>query len=272
MRFKRRGLYLLIEQCGVAVLDAQAPLRVHHAAFGLDHFGVEGQIGQSIALELQHQLERRARKPILVDRHVLGRIGVVRTALCFHQSVELALGTSLRAVEHHVLEEMRQAGLATALVAAARPHPDVQSDIRDVVVRPDDQRQAIAESVRMHACRGGRKCVRRRAAQHRRIRYDPRSGGPLLRSQIVAGHGATVELSPCDFNVAGMKSTLIHSALLKKPGTAQKKAPLAFEGRGAKKANTGERCSQRLGENLTGRLKQSSYQSHKIHMDHGLME
>ncbi len=163
MREKRGGLDLLIEQRGVAVLYAQAALGVHDLALVLHHLGIEGQIGDAIALEFEHQLERRAREPVLIDRDVLGSVGVVAAALRFQQPIELPLRAVGGAVEHHVFEEMRQSTGTGALVPAADPDPVVERHIRDVVVGPDDDLQSVGQGARLHLVGGtgeGSRCAR----------------------------------------------------------------------------------------------------------------
>jgi hypothetical protein len=175
------GLHLLVEQCRIAVLDAQPPLRVDHLALVLDHGRLEGQIGDAVALELEHQLQCRTREPVLVHRDVLGGVGIVAAALGFHEPVELALCAAARAVEHHVLEKMRQTGPARTLIAAAHAHPVVQRDARDVVVGPDHELQSVGEPHAAHVLDGIGKRARPRGDRGRAFR-------PFQTAQIFAGH------------------------------------------------------------------------------------
>ena len=150
MRDEGRGLHLLDEKAFVAVLDAQAALGIDDAALALDDLRVEGQVRDPVGLEVEHQVERAARNPVLVHGDVVAGERVVRTALRFHEPVEFAGLTLARAVEHHVLEEMREAGDAGHFVAAADAHPVVERDVRDVAVRPDDDLHAVRERGRTH--------------------------------------------------------------------------------------------------------------------------
>ncbi|GLZ14401.1 hypothetical protein Acsp04_46360 [Actinomadura sp. NBRC 104425] len=61
----------------------------------------------------------------------------------------LALGDVGRALEHQVLEEVRQAGAPGLLVPRAHPVPDVHGGQRYDVVLADHHAQAIAERVLM---------------------------------------------------------------------------------------------------------------------------
>ena len=100
-----------------------------------------------------------AREPVLVHGDVVAGEGVVRAALRLHQPVEVARLPARGAVEHHVLEEMREPGDARRLVAAARTHPVVERHVRNVVHRPDDDLHAVRERARCECSRGR---VRRR--------------------------------------------------------------------------------------------------------------
>ena len=63
------------------------------------------------------------------------------------QAVELRVGRVLRAHEHQVLEEVREARASDLLVA--RPHvvPDVRGHRGDGAVLVDDEREAVGEGV-----------------------------------------------------------------------------------------------------------------------------
>ena len=74
-------------------------------------------------------------------------VGVVAAAVLLHLDVELLGAVLLRAVEHHVLEEVRQAGCAGALVARADPEEEVQRDVGDVVVLLDQDLHAVGQGV-----------------------------------------------------------------------------------------------------------------------------
>ena len=76
---------------------------------------------------------------------------VVGAAGGLHGAVEFARRTRRRAVEHHVLEIVRDAGDARVLVAAAHPVEGVEGHIGDVVVGPDDDLQTIVQRARDHA-------------------------------------------------------------------------------------------------------------------------
>ncbi len=145
MRDERGRLHLLGEMAVIVVVHAEPPFGRDDAALALDDFRIEREMGDAIGLELEDQLQRIARKPVLINGDVVAGEGVVRAALRFHEPVEVARLTARGAVEHHVLEEVREAGDARRLVAAARAHPVVERDVGDVAHRPDDDLHAVGE-------------------------------------------------------------------------------------------------------------------------------
>ena len=172
MRHERSGLHLLAEQPLVVVLDAQPPLGGDHAAFAFDDLRHEREIGDAVGFEIEHQIEGAARKPVLVDGDVVAREGVVGASLGFHQAVELPRLPAGRAVEHHVLEEVRESRDAGRFVAAAGAHPVVEGDVRDVVHRPDDDSESVGKPQRAHRiaarrCGSGRGGGRGQGAKRR---------------------------------------------------------------------------------------------------------
>ncbi len=110
MRDEGCGLHLFTEECRIAVLDAQPALGIDHFTFALDDLRVERQSRQTVALQIERQLERRARKRILVHRDVLSGVRVIASAMALQQPIEFPLRAARGAVEHHVLEEMGQTG------------------------------------------------------------------------------------------------------------------------------------------------------------------
>ncbi len=109
MREIRSRLHLLLQPPDETVVDAQPPLGMHDAALALDHLRIEREVAQPIGFDFEHGRERRARQPVLIHGHVVGSERVVTRAVRFEHAVELALRPRRRAVEHHVLEEVREA-------------------------------------------------------------------------------------------------------------------------------------------------------------------
>jgi len=72
--------------------------------------------------QYQKSAPARPRKPVLIHGHVPRRVRVIRTAIRLHRFVELSGAIFLRAVEHHVLEKMRQPRRPRPLVGANLPY------------------------------------------------------------------------------------------------------------------------------------------------------
>ena len=131
MREKRGRLHLLLQAAEMTVIDAQPPLGMDDAALALDDLRIEGQIAQAVGFEFEHRFERGAREPVLIHGDVARGEGVVARAVRFERAIELARRARARAVEHHVLEEMREPRDARHFVAAADAHPVVERDVRE---------------------------------------------------------------------------------------------------------------------------------------------
>ena len=147
---ERGRLHLLAQESRVVIFYPQATLGSYDAALALDDFRHKSEVRHAIGLELEHQIQRAVRKPILVDRDVVARECIVGAALRLHQAIELARLAAGRAVEHHVLEEMCEPGDARRLVAASGAHPVIERHVRDVVHRPDDHFHAVRQRRRPH--------------------------------------------------------------------------------------------------------------------------
>ena len=105
------------------------------------------QVAHPVGLHPEDGVERR-------DRHVLEVVGPVLAGGAVQigradplEDLEVVVVEVLRAVEHQVLEEVREAGLARPLVLGADVVPDVHGDDRRLVVLVDDERQAVGEHV-----------------------------------------------------------------------------------------------------------------------------
>src|SRR5262249_34126847 len=68
-------------------------------------------------------------------------------AVGLHHHVELLRAVFLRPVEHHVLEEMRQAGRAGTLVARTDSVKDVKRHVRNRMILFDDDLHPVLERV-----------------------------------------------------------------------------------------------------------------------------
>ena len=130
-----------------AVLVALTPLVLHHVALPVDALGrhrVE-QVGHAIRLEEERQLQRVRRHVDDVVGAVVGRRAVVVAAGRLEQRVELAFLHVLRALEHQVLEEVREAGAAGPLVGRAHVIPDVDGHDGHAGVAVQDHVEPVGE-------------------------------------------------------------------------------------------------------------------------------
>ena len=130
-------------------------------------------------------LQRLGGEVLVVHGHVVGGVGVGAAAVRLEHLVELLRPVLLRAVEHHVLEEVADAGDARALVARAHLEEGVEAHHRRVVVGHDADPEAVGERGFVHAGRGhGSFCIGhgegpayRRLAAFDRLRAPGAHGG-----------------------------------------------------------------------------------------------
>ena len=134
MSDKRRRPELLIEQSAIVVIRAQAAFARDNFPLRCNFLGVELQILNAVCLDVENQRQGRTRKPVLVDGCVLRGVGVVFATVRFHDLVEFARAVFLRAIEHHVLEKVRNAGRAGMLIARTNSVKDVKRHVGDTVV------------------------------------------------------------------------------------------------------------------------------------------
>ena len=106
------------------------------------------QVAHAIGLEPQRQLE-------LVRRHRLEVVGAIeirravdagRAGAGEQPEVRVALDV-LRALEHHVLEQVREARAAGRLVRGADVIPDVDADERHAMILGEDHFEAVRQRV-----------------------------------------------------------------------------------------------------------------------------
>ena len=116
-------------QDGVGVLlDPVAALVQHHVALGRDRFVRQHEIGHAVGLERHHLGEVLFRDALEEGRVVVRGEGVFVAADRRHTAAELVARMGRRALEHQVLEEVRNARLTRRLVG----RPDlVPHHVRD---------------------------------------------------------------------------------------------------------------------------------------------
>ena len=105
----------------------------------------DGERAHAVGFEEHRRLELIGRHRLVVERALLVR-GAVHRAAVAEDGVEMLAGADvLRALEHHVLEEMREAGAAGALVARADVVDDGDREDRRDVILGDDHAQAVLQ-------------------------------------------------------------------------------------------------------------------------------
>ena len=142
-------LHLLVPRPVGLVVDAPAALVLDHVALVVELLlgHRRQQRRHAVGLEPQRQLELVPGERLEVVRSVEPGRGVERAAGRLHQAEVLALGHVRRALEHHVLEEVGEAGLARLLVLAADVVPEVDGDERRPRVTREDDTQPVVEQV-----------------------------------------------------------------------------------------------------------------------------
>ena len=127
-------------QPGDLVVHPQPALLLHHLALARRAiWSSMVQRAHPVRLEVEHRLQRLGGEVVVVHGDVVGGVGVGAAAVRLQHLVELLGAVLLRPVEHHVLEEVADAGDARALVARAHPEEGVEAHHRRVVVghQPD---------------------------------------------------------------------------------------------------------------------------------------
>ena len=129
------------------VVDALALLVLHHVALTVDLVGrlVVEEEAHAIRFEKQRQIERVRRQIDVVVGAIDGGRSVVVGAGGLEPGVERAFGHVRRAFEHHVLEQMREAGAADALVTRADVIPEVQRHHRHAGIAVQDHVEAVGQ-------------------------------------------------------------------------------------------------------------------------------
>ncbi len=100
-----------------------------------------------VRLEPQGEVELMRGHRLEVVRAVQPGRAVHRPAGRLDEGDVLGLGDMRRALEHDVLEQVREAGLAGLLVLGSDVVPDVDGDDRREVVLGDDEAQAVGEAL-----------------------------------------------------------------------------------------------------------------------------
>ena len=149
VRREEVGLQLLLER-------AVRPVVVRPALLVLDDLALVVQVllaerveegRHAVRLEPQRQVELIRRQRLEVVGPVQPGRAVHRAAGGLDEGDVLGLGDVARALEHDVLEEVGEAGLALDLVLGPDVVPEVDRDDRGEVVLGDDDPQAVVETL-----------------------------------------------------------------------------------------------------------------------------
>jgi hypothetical protein len=162
---------LLVQQLVRRVLHRLAALVLHHLDLVLEALLGEArqQVAHPIGLEPQAQLElvHRQRLEVVGAIEVGGAVDVGAAGRLDDGEV-LVLGHVGRALEHHVLEEVREAAAPGSLVQAAHVVPDAHRHQGQAGVVVQQHRQAVVERVRLDGDgRGRQRGCRDRGGQRR---------------------------------------------------------------------------------------------------------
>ena len=126
-------------------LDPHAALLEHDVALGRDHRLVEDEAGHAVGLELHHGPEVLAGDALEIGGVVVGGEGVLLAAERRDDLAELARRVPARALEHQMLEEMGDAGLADRIVGRAVAVPDHVRDDGHAAVGHDHHLESVVE-------------------------------------------------------------------------------------------------------------------------------
>ena len=145
MMHEERSRHRLRELCGRIRLDAHAALFKHHVALGSDDGFLQQEVRHAVGLELHHRLEILARDALEIGRVVERGEGVLLTAEARDHLRELARRVLLRALEHQMLEKMRDARLPERIVCRTVAIPDHVSDDGNAAIGDDDDVKTVVE-------------------------------------------------------------------------------------------------------------------------------
>ena len=139
------GHQLLAQQGRGLVVDARATLLQDHVALRIDVLVGQVEIDHPVRFHRHHQLQPVLGDHLEVGGQIVAGHGVVVAALASHDLGELAGRDLARALEHQMLEKVRQAGLARRAVGGADLVPDPMRHHRRAVVLDHHHLQAVVE-------------------------------------------------------------------------------------------------------------------------------
>ncbi len=149
-----RGHHLLLQDAAWVIVDAGAALLQDHVALGRYVLRGQAQIGHAVGLHAHDRGQAVLRDALEVGGHVVIGEGVIVAAVLGDDLGELAGRDLLRALEHQMLEEMRDAGRAGRFVGGADLVPDHLGDDGRAAIRDHDHMEAVFQGELAHLLGG----------------------------------------------------------------------------------------------------------------------
>ena len=141
-----RELVADLERAAVGlVVDAEPPLFLHGVALVVEVRLGDVERPHAVGLEEEREIELVGGQDLVVERPILVGRPVHRAAVGEDEMRVLAGADVRGALEHHVLEEVREPGAALALVARADVVVDRDGEDRRRVIFRDDHAQPVLE-------------------------------------------------------------------------------------------------------------------------------
>ncbi len=167
---------------GGEVVDEVLRVVLDHRDLLEDHLALAVQVGERRPEDhVHHRVERRlevvVRDPRVDDGRVPRRRGVQLAAHRVEELRDLQRVVALRALEHEVLDEVRQARLRVRLVARTDPHPEPECDRPHALDALADDPLAPGERGDLVACHARRSYRRSPRVPATRIGHPVRREG-----------------------------------------------------------------------------------------------
>ncbi len=168
-----------VEEPAVGLGEHPAPeLLLHHVALGVEEALLDDQRAHPLRLRPEQALQMVGRDDLVIIGVVVVGRGVVEAADILGQPVELLGHHVPRRLEHHMFEQMREAGASARIVLGADIVPDLHRDVGGVGVADRIDAQSVGQRSRLIGdrddlgSRGGRLGEGRRGE-----RRESQSGG-----------------------------------------------------------------------------------------------
>src|SRR5712664_2090778 len=143
---KRQRAQGLVHHAVDVVVGAEPPLLLHHLPLARQRAVDDDQRRHPIRFQIEDQRQRLGGEILVVRSEIMRGVRVGGPPRCFEAAVELLRSVLLRSVEHHVLEEVRDACDARALVARADPEEAVEGADRQGVVPKEPDLEAVLQA------------------------------------------------------------------------------------------------------------------------------